>query len=546
MIKTDSHRKQMISLFIGVFISLLMLTGYRLFILRDMECSRDGFFHVRLALEGWNVFAAKTFPSLSMSSWTAHFADKELLYHYILGIVQSFSILAGIPEYPFHTASLFFCGFLLLMFGFTAKELKIKHLWLCIPFLIFISQNYTARMLMVRPHTFSSALLLLGFVLFMRTKDWKDCWKPFFIGFLMSWSYSNPHFLLFPAGIFAFYYFFRDKKRSCIIFGGAFLGILLGLILHPQFPNTFSNWKIQCIDVPLLVMMNKKAEYLTFGTEINLSGIDLWKSIIIFWIFCLLNLGFAFLMFLRQKRRFFIPENLIILTISVLLFIGSIRVYRIIEYAVSFNTLSLFYFITRNRAIYPWDKPWKKYAVPTVWAVVFLLLFIYIPSRISSSLFFDFRYNDYRDFLQVNKLPENTLIANIDWSDSPRLYYEHPEHRYLCALDPAFGFAAGKERMLLIEQFRRKRIFLPPEQLKTITGAEIFHVPRLEFQLADRMKYRYTLVFFSETDGYLFVMPYLARKFISKVYRSPEDSGKKNSRNQKNKRIIKSEDNKYQ
>ena len=146
----------------------------------------------------------------------------------------------------------------------------------------------------------------------------------------------------------------------------------------------------------------------------------------------------------------------------------------------------------------------------------------------------------------MNKLPENTLIANLDWSEHPRLYFEHPEFRYLCALDPTFGLAAGKERMILIEQFRKRKIFLTPEQLKTITGAEIFHVPRIGYKLADRMKHRYTLVFFSDTDGYLFVMPYLAKKFISKVYRSPEDSGKKLPESKKNKRIIKSEDNKYQ
>ena len=520
----------MISLLIGVFISLLLLTGYRLFILNEWECSRDGFYHVRLALEGWNVFAAKTFPSLTMSSWAAHFADKELLYHYILGIVQSFSILAGIPEYPFHTASLFFCGFLLLMFGLTLKELKIKPLWYCILFLIFICPNYTARILMVRPHTFSSGLLFLAFILFMRTKEWKDCWKPILIGFLMSWSYSNPHFLLFPAGIFAFYHFFHDKRRSCIIFGGALIGILAGLILHPQFPNTFLNWKIQCVDVVNLLMMKREDTYISLGREIYLSGLKTWESLLLFWISCFLNLVFAFLMFLRQKRRFFIPENLIILTISILLFIGSIRVYRIIEYAVPFNILSFFYFITRNRGIFPLNKKWKRIVVPSVFTIVFLLLFIYVPSRITESLFPDRRCLDYQDFCRINKLPDQTFIANINWSEFPRLYYEHPEFRYLCALDPTFGLAGSKERMILIEQFRKRKIFLTPEQLKTITGAEIFHVPRLEFRLADRMKHRYTLVFFSETDGYLFVMPYLAGKFIHKVYRPPEDSGKKQAK----------------
>lgn len=527
MIKTDFHRKQMIALFIGVIVALLMLTGYRLFVLQKVECSRDGFFHVRLALEGWNVFAAKTFPTLTMSSWTAHFADKELIYHYILSIVQTFSILAGFPDYPFHAASLFFCGFLLLIFGFAAKELKIRNLWFCVLFLIFVSQNYTARILMVRPHTFSSALLLLSFIIFMRTKDLKDCWKPVLMGFLMSWSYSNPHFLLFPAGVFAFYHFFRDKRRACVIFGGTFLGVVLGLVLHPQFPNTLLNWKIQCVDAILLSLMKKEDVYISFGTELYLSGIKVWKGLFIFWIFCFLNLVFAFLMFLRQKRRFFIPENLIILTISVLLFIGSIRAYRIIEYAVPFNALSLFYFITRNRGIFPLNTKWKKIAVPSAYTAVFLLLLIFVPSRITRSLFVNQRYSDYQDFFRINKIPDGTVIANINWSEFPRLYYEHPQFRYLTALDPAFALARGKERMILLEQFRKRKIFLTPEQLKTITGAEIFHVPRLEFALADRMRHRYVLIFFSEKDGYLFTMPELAGKFVAKKYSHPELDQKK-------------------
>ena len=42
----------------------------------------------------------------------------------------------------------------------------------------------------------------------------------------------------------------------------------MGFLIHPQVPNTFINWKIQCIDVPLFMLQENPP--LSLGQEMVL------------------------------------------------------------------------------------------------------------------------------------------------------------------------------------------------------------------------------------------------------------------------------------
>ena len=101
--------KMKLSVAIGILIAMSFLVIVRLIFAVNGENEYDSFYHVRIAMEGWRVYAAKTFPTLILSTWTECFADKELLFHILLGWVQNAVLALGLPEFPFHIPNLFFC-----------------------------------------------------------------------------------------------------------------------------------------------------------------------------------------------------------------------------------------------------------------------------------------------------------------------------------------------------------------------------------------------------------------------------------------------------
>ena len=59
----------------------------------------DPFYHVRIAMEGWSVYTAQTFPTMTLSTWSECFADKELLFHILLSGVQNAVLALGLPDF---------------------------------------------------------------------------------------------------------------------------------------------------------------------------------------------------------------------------------------------------------------------------------------------------------------------------------------------------------------------------------------------------------------------------------------------------------------
>jgi hypothetical protein len=82
---------------------------------RGGETTNDTYYHIAMADLGPKVFLARTFPYLTISSWTDDFADKELGYHVCLWLLRQFERLAGLDTgQPFRLAALLSC---FMLFG---------------------------------------------------------------------------------------------------------------------------------------------------------------------------------------------------------------------------------------------------------------------------------------------------------------------------------------------------------------------------------------------------------------------------------------------
>ena len=100
---------------IAFVIPMLWMAMVRFQEMRDGESANDAYYHVAMAEQGPSVFCAKKFPALQLSVWRDTFADKELLYHFLLsGLVKVQRLAGGVRQAPFHFPALVFNAVLLL------------------------------------------------------------------------------------------------------------------------------------------------------------------------------------------------------------------------------------------------------------------------------------------------------------------------------------------------------------------------------------------------------------------------------------------------
>lgn len=490
----------------GVLIAFAFLILLRLTFAGNGENEVDCFYHVRIAMEGWNVFASQTFPAMTLSTWSECFADKELLFHLLLGWVQNTVLALGLPEMPFHIPNLFFLLLILQAFALAGIRYRIRGLCLLIPFLFCVCPFFTFRSMMLRPHLLAIALMLFSCVVYPSIRSLKDCWKALLLGMVFAWGYSNPHFLLLSAGSFALVSLRKDWKRGVLLFGGTVVGLLFGFLLHPQCPNTFINWKIQCIDVPLLLFLSK--DLLPLGAELTYSGFFIVTHTVFFSIpLCvlfLLNLGLSVWLLIRKREVFFRPEILAMILLGVLTQIGFLSAFRFIEYAMPFNLLLFGVLYSRIVRI---PRRHRRLtcllfaallSLGTWYVCVYLQngedTFVNRPAEHLAKWFASFG----------NTVPKNLVIGNLNWSDFPPLYYALPQMRYLCGLDPTFGYIYKKDITLKMIKFADRKLKIKPNALAELIGTPLFFVGPNDYRLAKRMYESGFRMIYLGTDGWLF------------------------------------------
>ena len=498
--------KMKLSVAIGILIAMSFLVIVRLIFAVNGENEYDSFYHVRIAMEGWRVYAAKTFPTLILSTWTECFADKELLFHILLGWVQNAVLALGLPEFPFHIPNLFFLFLMVSAFAVAGMRYRVRGLCLCIPFLFCICPYFTFRAMMLRPHLLAITLMLLSCAVYPSIRTLKDSWKALLLGIVFAWAYSNPHFLLFSTGAFAFAYFLKDKKRGVLLFVSTVIGLLFGFLLHPQNPNTFINWKIQCIDV-LMILYQSRA-LLPLGSELTFTGVDvLEESLLVSIPLCAIflgNIGLSIYLFFRKREIFFRPEILALILLALLTQAGFLAAFRFIEYAMPLNLLLFGVLCSRVIRIRRRRRRLALLSCTLLLCLGALLTSYHLldgmetftnrPATHLAKWFASFG----------NTVPKNLVIGNLNWSDFPQLYYAMPHMRYLCGLDPTFGYIYKEDITLKMVNFWRRKLKIKPKVLAELIGTPLFFLGPNDYLLAkDMYESGYRMIYLG-VDGRLF------------------------------------------
>ena len=442
-----------IMLVFAFLIPFVWLGALRICVVNTGENSQDALYHAMMAKLGPKVYAAKEFPWTQMSVWKDQFADKELLYH--AGINAVFAIekaFGAALNPPFHVVALFYSALAILGCVFASWRLGVRPVYLLFgaPLFSVIVPNYTFRLSVLRPHILSIAFLTFTTGLLAKGSFRFRLAVVGVLSFCFAWSYSNPHFIVIIPLVFALSRLKSGGWRELWIPVLSLGGVLLGLTLHPQFPNSFVVWKVQSWDALIAPMMagvrlSKPTEMLSprFGFNRTVAPLYLmaWSILMMF------------VRLVERKGLWKIDPNIIAVTVLAGGFtVGIFVAVRTVEYSgpfIAIGFLLLLEHMTREGFRLPLSR--FKWGVPGLLAVLSIGLGIYSSYYFAKEcpLVLIRPLPKITAFLKEH-VPEGRPVVNMDWSDFPALFYNDQDHLWQWGMDPMFSYSKDPRRTLLL------------------------------------------------------------------------------------------------
>lgn len=509
--KFSINKRSICQFILAVAIPLLFLAFLRMAILcKDGETDPDAFYHAKLAELGPKTFLAKKFPTLTLSVWSEAFSDKELGLHLVLRALYKSANLFGIfcsPPFHFYSLALLFIFFATLCI--LLQYWKISSPFYYTGLTCVIYYTFTLRLLFVRAYLLAMTLLLLTVLLLsieeLRKRPQFRYFALLVIGMLYSYSYSNPHFIIAPVAAFAIAEFIEEGKyRHLFILPIiALVGVILGLCLHPQFPNTWIILKVQCWDVLKMIFGT--------GTEAQIKGgnefyVKTWHTLLRAPLLAIMPLFLAGMLLARKKfwfneewrkRRVF--NAMLILHLCT--FIAFLFFFRFIELAMPSAIIFAALVVQESqnagkRTIFLSSHMAAAYALSA--ALIMFPAFLSVKGNNHKA------YTGLAQWTKEKGLPEGTIIANPRWGAFPMLFYAMPQYRFLNGLDPMFAYAYDQEKTIKIEKLRTRKEIPSPEEVRKLCNSNYLFVSHEEAKLAEELLKRNYKILYQGWDGWLF------------------------------------------
>ena len=433
------NRKTGIPLLLAVLLPAILFSTVRaVFTPYGQENSEDAFWHAAAGRRSVSEMVSKTFP-LTLSVWRDHFADKELVFHFLLkGYCGIKSLFHSEVFPPFNGAAAFFIFLFFIAFVTAAHSLGISPpnvllaSLLCGAFL----PNFSYRLLMMRPHVFSMALMMFAVAILGKgPAGRRTCAWMFGLSFLYAWSYSSPHLVCITAFLFGIAYWIHNRWKAFSAFGASVAGVAREL-LPPRF-----RWIL--LALPALIGMY----------------------------FCLMILIRA----LEKHGLRAIPPNVMALTLSALFWIGAMCSVSIrpVEYAVPMICLTGFPLLDHLRERGLFRRLSHSGAVWGGVAALIVLCGVYTTQNCVENLkiWCSPSPRELAEALRKH-VPAGARVVNIVWSDFPYLSFAAPEYEYAWALDPMFSYAYDPEKTEELGRFGRDGRRRRPGKLAALMDAD--------------------------------------------------------------------------
>ncbi|MBT4936469.1 hypothetical protein HON22_00980 [Candidatus Peregrinibacteria bacterium] len=429
----------------------------------------DSFYHMKMSLLIRDGNLAQGFPWLSDYTILGEaYTDQHFLYHvFLIPFVSLFEPAIGIK-----IATVFLGAALITIFYWFLKKEKIRFAGLYSLLLLFV-EPFTFRISLAKAPSVSLIFLLIILWCLFRYRS-----KYLFIAStIFVWAYGGFLLAVVLAGAFwlvsVIYDLFKNRSSGLLkkffgkqkpwivrVFIGkefglllvSILGVLVGLVVNPYFPNNLSYYWSQLVQIGIVNYQNVIG---VGGEWYPYSITELIPNTVFLFLILLAGLIVYFITFKKQDKR---STTLLLLAIFFLSL--TLKSRRYVEYFVPFAML--FGAFALNPILARANIPRIIKKLPSFYnsrKIVFTLLLVYFIVTIPTIALRDLKQerNSFESGIQYNKFesaskwlkqntPKDSIVLHSDWDEFPILFYHNSHNRYIVGLDPTFMYVHNEDK----------------------------------------------------------------------------------------------------
>jgi hypothetical protein len=407
----------------GVLLAYVVLSSIPGFV------SNDDYYHSRISAQLLEQNRLRLeFPWLPHTLLTdEQFVDHHLLYHLYLAVWIQWGGIAAVK-----LAQAFIIGGIGLAFWSLLRLLNVRLALIWTIAILALSQPFLYRMLMIRTQAAAVLLLLLTLhILFREQYRWLIV-----LSFAFTWLYNG--FILLPAvvGLYIIASGITQGRWMAQPVFYAVLGMLLGIIINPYFPENIA------------FITSHLGEKVNLGASVRV-GIEWYpyttQELLQNSAGALAALGLGVLAgSVRTTGRDQIETTVLLIALLTLYMLFRSR--RFIEYFPIFALL--FCAVAWGRSGIQWQRIVPAALLHPKLVSLRLLGFV-LPILLLATLVLKDVYHDVQAAKDLTHLAgaaawleANTetdeLIFQTDWDDFPYLFYHNTHNSYLVGLDPTY------------------------------------------------------------------------------------------------------------
>lgn len=491
-------RNDMLQIYFGAF--LWTIAGFIVLYNSNSLPGVDVYFHIRLSeIMKTNGVVLESFPWTTYSVWNNNFFDKDWLFHVYLIPFLSLGSITGAK-----TALLFLIFINGIAWGMLSKALKNKYIFLTLTLILLCSgYAFLGRLLLLRSHLFSIFFLAISLIYIVKKKrisltilsilyclTYTGSWQIIPIALIfdlveilrnsyeLSWDQKSKKYNIKDV----FKYIPLQIKQHNFIFIWALLGILIGTLINPYYPNNISGGFLQNIMVLKNSWLGNSGTSIRMGDElyalstikiftVYLPTIIIMISGIFYLINCrhnrlsyklitfgLLSVGYFTLTLITQKfTDYFVPITIIFVALCVQNATILNKTFRIISASVIILILLFFGYYSICRLRKDTVRKYPEYSGATNWLN---------------------RNIEVKD----NDIPNKTIFT-ANWSVTPLLFYGSPQFKYLVFLEPYFMYSYSPEKYKIWKNISEGKTLFPAIKIKREFNSDIVFLTKYNRKL---------------------------------------------------------------
>ena len=382
----------------------------------------DGYYHIKTAEIIKQEGFIKEFPWTKHTIFSNNYADIQILFRILLIPFTFFDLNFGAK-----IASILFATTAFIVFYWFLSKNKIKYAFFWSLLYLFTSANLMNRFLLPRQTPLIIALLILT-IYFLQRK------KYLFLGITSLIFVLLHSSFVFQLLLIALYFILEklfSKKWDYKILLYPFIGMILGLVINPYFPNNISMLYTQIFRVNLIAnLFNVEWKPWTFFEFIKNN------ILVLFYIIASITI------LIRSKK--ITKTQSLYFSLTIFFFIYTILSRRMQEYLVPFSILTLSLLLNFNLIKFDKNKLLKfsKIVAVLLLIVIGITNFLLLRQDIINNDFL-FNYDNCAEWMK-NNIPKNSLVFTNAYA-FPYLFSKNSDLIYTHGADLTYSYLYNPE-----------------------------------------------------------------------------------------------------